>query len=129
MDGQESDVDSDLNDTERAAFRRLLDMLHTEHGFDFREYKSLSLLRRIRARMSHVRIDGFDTYIDYLRLHAHEATALFNSILVNVTGFFRDPEAWDVLSKEALPPILTAAVAAGLPCSARPRLRGRGKSR
>jgi two-component system, chemotaxis family, CheB/CheR fusion protein len=113
MDEQKPEADVDLEDTERAAFSRLLDMLHTEHQFDFREYKTVSLLRRVRARMSQVRVDGFDTYIDYLRRHAHEATALFNTLLLNVTGFFRDPEAWEVLRRDALPPLLTAAVTAG----------------
>jgi two-component system CheB/CheR fusion protein len=112
-DGAEVDEDVDLSESERAAFRRLLDMLHTEHRFDFREYKTVSLLRRIRARMSHVRVEGFDTYIDYLRLHAQEGTALFNSILVNVTGFFRDPEAWETLRADALPAVINAATTAG----------------
>ena len=113
MDGHKPDVDVELSEPEGAAFRRLLEMLHTEHQFDFREYKTVSLLRRIRSRMSHVRIDGFETYIDYLRVHAHEATALFNDILVNVTGFFRDPEAWESLRQDALPPVLAAALTAG----------------
>ena len=113
MDEHKPDADVNLNDTERAAFQRLLDMLHTDYQFDFREYKTVSLLRRVRARMSQVRVEGFDTYIDYLRLHANEAAALFNTLLLNVTGFFRDPEAWEVLRREALPPLLTAAVTAG----------------
>jgi chemotaxis methyl-accepting protein methylase len=113
MDDQKPDADVGLNEAEHAAFRRLLDMLHTEYQFDFREYKTVSLLRRVRARMSQVRVEGFDTYIDYLRLHANEAAALFNTLLLNVTGFFRDPEAWEVLRREALPPLLTAAVTAG----------------
>ena len=56
---------------------------------------------------------GFDTYVDYLRLHPHEPAALFNSILVNVTGFFRDPEAWEVLRADALPSLLPEALSAG----------------
>jgi CheR methyltransferase, SAM binding domain len=63
--------------------------------------------------MSHVHVDGFDTYIDYLPLHTQEAAAPFNSILVNVTGFFRDPEAWEVLRAEALPALIPAAMSAG----------------
>ncbi len=112
-DGQDVADGAELDDSEGPAFRRLLDMLHTEHRFDFREYKTVSLLRRIRARMSQVRVASFDTYIDYLRLHAQEATALFNSILVNVTGFFRDPEAWEVLRADALPAVIAAATTAG----------------
>jgi two-component system CheB/CheR fusion protein len=103
----------EVPEAERASFRRLLDMLHTEHRFDFREYKTVSLLRRIRARMSHVRVEGFDTYVDYLRMHSGEASSLFNSILVNVTGFFRDPDAWEALRTDALPPIIAAASNSG----------------
>ena len=101
-DGPEGSGEVELADSERAGFRRLVDMLHTEHRFDFREYKTVSLVRRIRARMAQVRVEGFDTYIDYLRMHPTEATALFNSILINVTGFFRDPEAWETLRVDAL---------------------------
>src|SRR5205085_6498435 len=53
-DGEEPEENVELSEADRAAFRRLLDMLHTEHRFDFREYKTVSLLRRIRARMSYV---------------------------------------------------------------------------
>jgi len=112
-DHEERDEHVDLPEGEGAAFHRLLDMLHTEHRFDFREYKTVSLLRRIRARMSQVRVDSFDTYIDFLRLHSHEATALFNSILINVTGFFRDPEAWDALRAEVLPALVATATSTG----------------
>jgi two-component system CheB/CheR fusion protein len=112
-DGEDVGEGPDLIDGERPAFRRLLDMLHAEHRFDFREYKTVSLLRRIRTRMAQVRVEGFDTYIEYLRMHPPEATALFNSILVNVTGFFRDTEAWDALRTEVLPPLIAAATTTG----------------
>ena len=98
---------------ERPAFRRLLEMLLTEHRFDLNEYKTASLLRRIRARMSAVRVDGFDTYVDYIRGSAQEAAALFNSVLINVTGFFRDPEAWEALRTDALPALVAAASTSG----------------
>ena len=84
-DGEELDEGSDIAETEKAAFRRLLDTLRSDYGFDFREYETLSLLRRLRARMAHVRVDGFDTYVEYLRLHGQEATALLSSILMMAT--------------------------------------------
>ena len=113
MGDPEGSAEVELADSERAGFRRLLDMLHTEHRFDFREYKTVSLLRRIRARMAQVRVEGFDAYVDYLRMHPTEATALFNSVLINVTGFFRDPEAWETLRADALPGIVAAGAATG----------------
>jgi two-component system CheB/CheR fusion protein len=58
--------------------------------------------------MRQVGIDGFDEYHDYLQVHPDEFTALFNTILINVTSFFRDEEAWRYLSDTALPMLLGA---------------------
>src|SRR5262245_6456385 len=79
------------------------------YNFDFREYKEPSLARRIRARMSQVRQEGFEAYSRYLDQHAEEHVALFNTILINVTGFFRDPDAWAVLASDVIPRIVAAA--------------------
>ena len=72
-------------------FRALLDKLSAAYGFDFREYKETSLARRIRTRMAQLRIADFDAYATYLDAHPDEHVALFNTILINVTAFFRDP--------------------------------------
>jgi two-component system CheB/CheR fusion protein len=56
--------------------------------------------------MDAVGIDDHEEYLDHLVLHPDEFTQLFNTILINVTGFFRDPEAWTYLAEELLPPIL-----------------------
>ncbi len=105
------DVDGvQMTGAEAAAFRTLLDRLSAEYNFDFRSYKTASLARRIRARMAQLRIDGFDAYAEYLERHADEPVALFNMILINVTGFFRDPEAWEVLGREAMPALVAEAL-------------------
>ena len=105
--------DSGQGQTDEAAadpaFRRLLEKLSADHAFDFREYKPTSLARRIRARMQQVRIDNFETYITYLDRHHDEHVALFNTILINVTAFFRDAEAWKVLGEEIVPRLLEDA--------------------
>jgi two-component system, chemotaxis family, CheB/CheR fusion protein len=56
--------------------------------------------------MSQADIESYSDYLDHLQLHPDEFTALFNAILINVTGFFRDPEAWDHLRAEVLPSIV-----------------------
>jgi two-component system CheB/CheR fusion protein len=56
--------------------------------------------------MSQVGIDSYADYIDQLQVDADEFVALFNTILINVTGFFRDPDAWDYLREEVLPALL-----------------------
>src|SRR5689334_2771170 len=87
-------------------FEALLEHLKSNRGFDFTGYKRTSLVRRVDHRMSQVGVAGYAEYLDYLEMHHEEFTALFNTILINVTGFFRDPEAWEFLRTEVLPEIL-----------------------
>ncbi len=84
------------------AFEALLEHLKSSRGFDFTGYKRSSLMRRVDRRLEQVSITDYAEYIDYLELHADEFTALFNMILINVTGFFRDSEAWEFLSAKVL---------------------------
>ena len=86
----------------------LLGYLQAARGFDFHGYKSASLARRIRKRMDTVGVDDFALYQDYLEVHPDEFASLFNTILINVTSFFRDPTAWDSVRKLALPQIMAA---------------------
>jgi two-component system CheB/CheR fusion protein len=65
-------------------------------------------MRRVTKRMHEVGVEGFTEYIDYLEVHPDEFESLFNTILINVTAFFRDREAWDRMQSEALPRILEA---------------------
>jgi two-component system CheB/CheR fusion protein len=85
-------------------------LLHVKElrGFDFTGYKRSSLMRRVDRRMAQVGVAGYGEYLEYLELHQDEFTALFNTILINVTAFFRDPEAWDYLRTEVLVPLLAA---------------------
>jgi two-component system, chemotaxis family, CheB/CheR fusion protein len=88
------------------AFEALLEHLKTSRGFDFTGYKRSSLMRRVDRRMAQIGITDYADYLDHLELHGDEFTALFNTILINVTGFFRDAEAWDHLAREVLPALL-----------------------
>lgn len=84
----------------------LLDYLRVHRGFDFTGYKRSSLERRIEKRMGMVKIDNYEEYMDHLEVHPEEFTELFNTILINVTAFFRDKPAWDYLAAEIIPAIL-----------------------
>jgi two-component system CheB/CheR fusion protein len=66
-------------------------------GFDFTGYKRTTLARRIRRRMSTLGVKTYPKYVDYLEVRPDEFPQLFNTILINVTGFFRDAAAWDSL--------------------------------
>jgi two-component system CheB/CheR fusion protein len=87
-------------------FEALLVFLHEERGFDFTGYKRASLARRVERRMAAVDIATFEDYHDHLVLHPEEFQALFDTVLINVTRFFRDADAWDYLGEELLPDLL-----------------------
>ena len=89
-----------------ANFEILLKYLEQSRGFDFSGYKRQSLIRRVNVRMQMVAIESYPDYVDYLEVHPEEFTHLFNTILINVTSFFRDYHAWDFLAGEIIPRIL-----------------------
>ncbi|PSN15574.1 chemotaxis protein CheR [filamentous cyanobacterium CCT1] len=89
-----------------ADFDALLDYVRTSRGFDFTGYKRSSLMRRVGRRMQAAGVNTFIDYIDYLEVHPNEFQQLFNTLLINVTSFFRDPTAWDTLRTDILPAIL-----------------------
>src|SRR6516162_647571 len=92
-------------------FDELLLMLKETRGFDFTGYKRSTLMRRIRRRMDARALTSLSEYRDYLELEPEEFTRLFDSLLINVTGFFRDPLAWQALREEVLPDLLSAKTA------------------
>ncbi|MDX6256012.1 MAG: two-component system, chemotaxis family, CheB/CheR fusion protein [Frankiales bacterium] len=89
-----------------SAFEDLLHYLRDSRGFDFTGYKRTSLMRRVDRRMQDADIPSYEAYLDLLQVRPDEFTALFNTILINVTDFFRDPDSWDELRQTVLPPML-----------------------
>jgi two-component system CheB/CheR fusion protein len=90
-------------------FEALLDFLRDERGFDFTGYKRPSLMRRISKRMQEARLDGdFAAYREHLAQHPDEFTQLFDTVLINVTSFFRDTAAWEYVSAEIVPRLVEA---------------------
>ena len=94
--------------TDEQGLEELLDYIKRERGFDFTGYKRPSLTRRIMRRMQDVGVEGFDDYLAFLEAQPEEFGVLFNTILINVTSFFRDRETWGYLQKEILPRMLEA---------------------
>jgi two-component system, chemotaxis family, CheB/CheR fusion protein len=86
----------------------LLAHLKRTRGFDFTGYKRTSLERRIRKRMDAIGVTGYSEYLDYLEVHQGEFAALFDVVLINVTGFFRDPTAWEYYASDVVPNLLEA---------------------
>jgi len=87
-------------------FEGLLDLLRRARGFDFAGYKRPSLVRRVRKRMQAVRVDTYRDYMAVLEREPSEFDHLFNTVLINVTSFFRDEIPWGYLAEEIVPRIL-----------------------
>jgi two-component system, chemotaxis family, CheB/CheR fusion protein len=86
----------------------LLEFIRDSRGFDFTGYKRSSLARRIRKRMGECGMVDYPAYRDLLEADAEEFRELFNTILINVTGFLRDTESWTFLQREVLPDLIAA---------------------
>ncbi len=88
------------------SFEALLRYMRDSRGFDFTGYKRATLMRRVRHRMAQAGYDTFEEYLDLLQAGSDEFDALFNTILINVTAFFRDPDAWEYVSTDVIPRML-----------------------
>jgi|GEM_PF-378166 len=88
------------------ALRKVTDQLLRERAMDFRDYKPSTLRRRIQRRLDATGCADIDCYVEYLETHPTEYTSLIDMLLINVTEFFREPDAWEVIAKEVIPRIL-----------------------
>jgi two-component system CheB/CheR fusion protein len=88
------------------SFEALLRYMRDSRGFDFTGYKRASLMRRVRHRMDQAGYHTFEQYLDVLQASSDEFAALFNTILINVTAFFRDPDAWEHIATDVIPRVL-----------------------
>jgi two-component system CheB/CheR fusion protein len=80
----------------------LLVYIHERRNFDFRGYKRASLGRRVHRRMQLLGLDDYQRYMDVLEANPGEFAELFNTILINVTSFMRDEDAWEALAETAI---------------------------
>lgn len=85
------------------ALKKIFILLRAQTGYDFSQYKQSTIVRRVERRMAVNQIDGLDGYYRYFQQTPAEAEALFRDLLIGVTSFFRDPEAFGNLEKEAIP--------------------------
>ena len=98
-----------MSSERNAGLESLLQYLKTSRGFDFTGYKRSTLTRRILKRMAAVKnIKTYEDYQDYLEVHPEEFVTLFNTVLINVTSFFRDTAAWDYVAGKVIPRMLKA---------------------
>ena len=89
-----------------AAMKKIFILLRAQTGHDFSQYKPSTIHRRIERRMAVHQIKMMDAYVRYLQQTSAEVEALFRDLLIGVTSFFRDPEAFQALEERVIPKLL-----------------------
>ena len=89
-----------INDS---ALKKIFVLLRTHTSHDFSQYKPSTIHRRIERRMSVHQISLIEDYVRYLQQYPDEVEALFRDLLIGVTNFFRDTEAFEALEKTVIP--------------------------
>lgn len=88
--------------------QKIFILLRGRTGHNFSAYKTNTLSRRIARRMHVHQVQDPQHYVRLLQEQPHELDLLFKELLIGVTGFFRDSEAFDMLTREAVPSLLAA---------------------
>jgi two-component system CheB/CheR fusion protein len=87
---------------------QVLAVVRAHAKLEFRSYRRKMIVRRIERRMSLAHFDHLADYLAFLREHPEEVKHLCRDLLISVTSFFRDPEAWQALENEVIGPLLRA---------------------
>ncbi len=85
---------------------KIFQLIKNKTGHDFSQYKRNTIFRRIERRMNSHQMVQFSEYVQYLQDHSFEVEHLFKELLIGVTKFFRDPEAFALLQETYLPTLL-----------------------
>ncbi|WPH16152.1 CheR family methyltransferase [Variovorax paradoxus] len=88
------------------ALQEVMGLLRNYTRHDFRHYKRATVLRRLERRLQVNRLADLPAYRDFLRSHPEEAAPLLQDMLISVTNFFRDADAFEALEREALPALI-----------------------
>ncbi|MBZ9673227.1 CheR family methyltransferase [Mesorhizobium sp. ES1-3] len=102
LDGLASDEDVHAADLDQVR-EQIYGILRSHSGHDFSGYKTKTFLRRIKRRMQIAQIQSIGAYIDWLKKDPREVMNLFRDLLINVTNFFRDSDAFELLEQKIIP--------------------------
>jgi len=95
------------------ALKKIFVLLRAQTGHDFSQYKPSTICRRIERRMAVHQLYSIDLYVNHLQQTPTEVEALFRDLLIGVTNFFRDPEAFKVLQEQVIPLLFSGKPAGG----------------
>lgn len=97
----------ELEEEEKETVNQIFEQVRSRTGHDFSEYKESTMLRRIQRRLQVHQIPSLNKYLEFLKENPSEATALQKDLLISVTSFFRNPEAFEALRETVLPALFS----------------------
>ena len=103
---QAAETSDRMPQEEERAFREVLELLRKRTGHDFSKYKRATVVRRLSRRMQLSHQLTIVDYLRHLRAQATEVHALLGDLLISVTSFFRDPDAWSALRTRVIAPLV-----------------------
>jgi two-component system CheB/CheR fusion protein len=103
-----ADSKTHLRSLAKQDLHEICDVVRHATGLDFRHYKESTLFRRIVRRIGVLRLQSARDYIDYLEKQPEEARLLTRDLLIGVTAFFRDPDAFETLKEKVLSKLVSA---------------------
>lgn len=93
-------------ETQEELLQEIVHLVKLNTGNDFQAYKPATIMRRMEKRMSRLQLNTLEEYLSYLTENPEESNALYKNFLIGVTRFFRDKEAYRIISTKVLPEIL-----------------------
>jgi two-component system CheB/CheR fusion protein len=90
--------------------KKILMMIRNQSGYDFSNYKTNTIIRRIAKRIALNKIEKIDDYIHFLQKHPDEIEKLYKDFFIGVTSFFRDKEVFNSIEKKAIPYLLKTCI-------------------
>ncbi|MFP4376265.1 MAG: chemotaxis protein CheB [Spirochaetales bacterium] len=101
--------DGEVTIASSSTIARILMLIKRRTGVDLSYYKESTINRRIERRIGITKADSVNDYLEMLQDHPAEITTLFKEILIGVTKFFRDPEAFEILAARVIPAVISEA--------------------
>ncbi|MER2623735.1 MAG: CheR family methyltransferase [Accumulibacter sp.] len=103
--GEHSALIAEQTPSNENALKKIFILLRAQTGHDLSQYKTSTINRRIVRRMAVHQLESIEDYVRYLQKTPPEVDALFRDLLIGVTSFFRDPQAFQALEEQVIPQI------------------------
>jgi two-component system, chemotaxis family, CheB/CheR fusion protein len=102
----ENNITNPVNEENESYLLKILDLIQKHTPLDFSDYKRPTILRRIVLRMAKNKVATLKGYVDFLEANPAEISVLAKEFLISVTKFFRDKEAFEIITEKVIPEII-----------------------